>query len=123
MKELETELRSWALRRPSEKVRRRLFGRRPAPAHVAFSLSWLAPATAALLMIGMLLNQRHNPLLFEPGKSGPMVAMILSNQNAAASLPAGFESQQNGLPADAFRWTNGSRPASRHEPRIAVKPD
>jgi hypothetical protein len=120
--ELETELRTWALRRPSAKLKRRLFARRPVESPVAFSLSWLAPATAALLMVGMLLNQRHNPLLFEPGKSGPMVAMILSNQNAAASLPAGFESQQNGLPADFLRWANGSRPAA-HASRFATKPN
>jgi hypothetical protein len=123
MKELETELRSWALRRPSARLKRRIFGRRPAEPRAPLSWSWLAPATAALLMMGMLLNQRHNALLFEPGKTGPMVAMILSNQNAAASLPAGFESQQNALPADAFAWTNVGESASRPGSRPGIGPD
>jgi hypothetical protein len=123
MNELETELRYWALRRPSEKLKRRIFAQRPAEPPATFSWSWLAPATAALLMVGMLLNQRHNALLFEPGKSGPLVAMIMSNQNAAASLPAGFESEQNALPADAFKWTNGGSSSSRHEPHFGIKPD
>lgn len=123
MNELEMELRSWALRRPSAKLKRRIFARRPAEPAAAFSWSWLAPATAALLMMGMLLNQRHNATLFEPGKTGPLVAMIMSNQSAAASLPAGFESQQNALPADTFKWTNGDSAPSRRERRNATKPD
>jgi len=33
-----------------------------------------------------------------------MVAMILSNQSAAAYLPGSVQADQNNLPADAFRW-------------------
>lgn len=38
-----------------------------------------------------------------------MVAMILSNQSAAAYLPGSFQAEQNNLPADAFKWTRASR--------------
>lgn len=112
MNELETQLASWALRRPSAKLKRRIFALRPAVPPAAHSFSWLAPATAAVLVVGMLLNQRRCPTLFEAAKSGPMVAMIISNQSAAACLPAGFGSEQNSLPANAFHWTNGGQPAA-----------
>jgi hypothetical protein len=107
MELLETQLRAWAPRRPSAKLRRRLFGSACAKAPKAFSLNWLAPATAALLVMTMLFNQRHCASLITAGQSGPFVAMILSNQNAAASLPAGFQSEQNGWPADTFDSREG----------------
>jgi hypothetical protein len=34
-----------------------------------------------------------------------MVAMILSNQSAAAYLPGSFQAEHNNLPADAFKRT------------------
>ena len=37
--------------------------------------------------------------------STPMVAMILSNQSAAAYLPGSFQAEHNNLPADAFKRT------------------
>ncbi len=72
MNELEMELRSLPLRRPSAKLERRLFAQRPAPAVAperataglrdvpSFRLSWLAPAAAALLLIGVLFNPRNS---------------------------------------------------------------
>jgi hypothetical protein len=40
-----------------------------------------------------------------------MVAMILSNQSAAAYLPGSFQAEQNNLPADTFNRTRASRSA------------
>ena len=37
-----------------------------------------------------------------------MVAMILSNQSAAAYLPGSVQAEQNNLPADAFKWATAS---------------
>jgi len=110
MQVLETQLRAWAPRRPSAKLKQRLFGSGRTAAPSVFSLNWLAPATAALLVMTMLFNQRHCASFITAGQSAPLVAMILSNQNAAASLPAGFQSQQNGLPADTFDAQNGGGP-------------
>ena len=110
MNDLEKQLRSWEPRRPSAKLKPRLFAIRPVVAPASHSFSWLAPATAALLVMGMLLNQRRCAMLFDDGKHGPMVAMILTNPGAAACLPASFESQQNGVPADAFHWAHSSPP-------------
>jgi hypothetical protein len=44
--------------------------------------------------------------------------MILSNQSAAAYLPGSVQAEQNNLPADAFKWTRGSRAA----PGAALSP-
>jgi hypothetical protein len=128
MEQLETQLRAWALRRPSPKLREALFARESKAPAPAFSLTWLAPATAALLVMTLLFSQRHAANFITAGQSGPMMAMILSNRNAAAllsggnqskenyssivghqiaaSLSTGFQSQQNNLPADTFDARN-----------------
>jgi hypothetical protein len=106
MTELERQLYSWTPRRPSARLERRLFAARtfPADALAPFRFNWLAPATAALALACVLFNQRYGPNLSTFGGTGPMVAMILSNQSAAAYLPGSVQAEQNNLPADAFRW-------------------
>jgi hypothetical protein len=143
MNDLEMQLRSWAPRRPSAKLKERIFVRnRTTPAtgegraacsvlrapfaalHVPLlrvihwastlthwlrptSFRWLAPATAALFLTCILLNQRNAPMA-SPA-TAPLIAMILSsNQSAAAYLPGSFQREQNRLPSDTFEWTNGS---------------
>ena len=110
MKELEMQLRSWVPRRPSARLERRLFGQRraasePAP---AFRLNWLAPVTAAVVLVSVLFSQRTSPAISGSPSSAPMVALMLSNQSAAAYLPASFERVQNGVRDRTFEWTNGS---------------
>ena len=123
-KDLEMQLRMWAPRRPSPKLKEKLFGSQLAPAvehatrnteHVspAFRLSWLVPATVALVAMCLIFNQRNSPALVGSAHSGPMVAMILSNQSAAAYLPASYHpamGRQNRL--DTFEWTNRSASTS-----------
>ena len=110
MKELEKLLRSWTPRLPSEEIERRLFGSAeaaPAQELPSFRLGWLAPASVAALLFCVLLNQRVGAGLNGSSSAGPMVAMILSNQSAAAYLTCTGQSEQNNLPADAFRWNGG----------------
>jgi hypothetical protein len=109
MNELEKWLYSWTPRRPSAKLDRRLFAARPAPveALLPFRFGWLAPTTVALAMMCVLLNQRFGVTFPSAAGATPMVAMILSNQSAAAYLPGSFQAEQNNLPADAFKWTRG----------------
>ena len=110
------ELRSWAPRRPSARLRRRLFNSvtpqvtRDAgtPDTPRFRFAWLAPATAAFLLMAVLFNQRNSPVISGSATSTGMVAMILSNQSPAAYLPAGFEGSHNLVPGETFEWTNGS---------------
>src|SRR6266404_5105853 len=115
MNELETQLRSWAPRRPSVKLDRRLFASQgangvanyqtPVRHHLGFRLRWVAPATAAFVLLCVLYNQRAGDNLGGGTSSGHIMAMVLSNQSAIAYLPAAF---QNSPPADTFEWTNGS---------------
>ena len=115
MNELEMELRSWRPRRPSAKLERRLFAsqvtrevssyRPPITHQLGFRLRWVAPATAAFVLLCVLYNQRAGDSLGGGTSSGHIMCMILSNQSAIAYLPAGF---QNSPPTDTFEWTNGS---------------
>jgi hypothetical protein len=110
MNELEMQLHSWAPRPPSEKVKNAIFRRATAAgaeelAPVRFA--WLGPATAALLLMGVVFNQRTNPSLSGPPSSTAMVAMIMSNQSASAYLPGTFQQEQNNFSAETFEWTNG----------------
>jgi hypothetical protein len=113
MNELETQLGLWTPRHPSARLERRLFaaGAAPVEALLPFRFTWLAPATAALMLMCVLFNQRYAASLSAATTPGPLVAMILSNQSAAAYLPGSFKAEQNNLPADTFKWTR-SRPST-----------
>ena len=126
MNDLEMQLRSWAPRHPSAKVKQRIFSAKSAefaPVHPIILLAdqlsrvtrwlkptsfrWLAPAMAGLFLVCIILNQHSAPIA-SPA-SAPLMAMILSsNQSAAAYLPGSFQREQNRLPSDTFEWTNGS---------------
>ena len=108
MNEWEEHLLSWTPRRPSARLERKLFGGGPAAAEalLPFRVTWLAPATAALMLTCVLFIQLFGSSLAGSAGAGPMVAMILSNQSAAAYLPGSFQAEQNNLPADAFKWTH-----------------
>ncbi len=95
---------SWTLRRPSARLERRIFAAAPAAMEALppLRLNWLAPALAALVLMGVLVNERCGPALSAAGNSGPLVALILSNQSAAAYLPGSIQAERNNLPADTF---------------------
>jgi hypothetical protein len=69
-----------------------------------------------MLLMGLLFNQHASLPLSASTNSAPMVAMILSNQSAAAYLPTSLHRTENSPPAEVFEWTNGSRPGSRLGP-------
>ena len=115
--DLEKHLRSWTPRRPSKGLEAQIFAAAAAPAPEAvvapLRLNWLAPAMAALLMMGVLFNQRYGGNAFSSSGTGSMAAMILSNQSAPAYLPGSFQGDRNTIPADAFEFTNVNPAASR----------
>jgi hypothetical protein len=115
---LEKQLLLWTPRRPSARLERRLFAASPAPAEAlpSLRLSWLAPATAAVMLLCVLFNQRCGSDLSASATPGPLVAMILSNQSAAAYLPGSVQAEQNNLPADAFRWASSRDSLPRPTP-------
>ena len=113
LNELEMQLRSWVLRRPSARLKRRLFRRQASSGNSApaFRLSWLPPATAAALLLCVLFNQHSSQALSSAGNN-PMVAVALSNQSIATYLPGSFSRENNGLPTGTFEWTNGNGSSS-----------
>src|SRR5262245_33225217 len=110
MDSLETQLKSWAPRRPSAKLEARLFGRAPA----RMSFGWLAPAAACLLLAVSIVNPRNEGLLASVGDSGPWVGAALSNQSYAAYFPANYRGAENCLAT--FEWTNGRASFSSKRP-------
>lgn len=98
-------MRSWTPRRPSEGIKRRLFGAKPEKTEVARITGWLVPAAACMLLALAVLRQ-------EAGGSAPgrdsAVAMILSNHSPIVYLPEGTAPAGHNvmLPA-TFEWTNG----------------
>ena len=91
---LEMHLRSWAPRRPSERLEHQLFPTQQggamahplalridaAPRH--FRLAWLAPTTMALLLMCALFGPRTSPVLLHSVYSNSIVTVALSNQSA-----------------------------------------
>src|SRR5437899_7603521 len=100
MNDLEMQLRSWAPRRPSAKLKQRIFSAAKsaefAPVHPIILLAdytsriaqalkptsfrWLAPAMAGLFLTCMLLNQRNAPM--PSPVTATWMGIILSNQRA-----------------------------------------
>jgi hypothetical protein len=111
LNELEIQLRSWVPRRPSARLKRRLFGQALPDREPAFRFSWLPPATAALLLLCVLFNQHSSQAISSAGANS-MVAVALSNQNAAPWLKGSFSREHNGLPNTTFEWTNGNGSSS-----------
>ena len=117
MNALEKQLRSWAPRRVSAALERRIFGAQAALAANApsaggdyplptFRLSWLAPAAAAAMLVCAMLHQRNGLLAYNATGAGPMVAAALSNQSVAPYLPGSFAREQNGV-EETLAWTKG----------------
>ena len=104
MNDLERQLRSWVPRRPSARLERHLFPRARKHRHsLGFRLGWLAPATASLLLAALLMGQ-HSGRALGSATAAPMVALMLSNQSAAAYLPGTFQGENNRLPP-GYQWT------------------
>ena len=119
MNDLELLLNSWAPRRPSPKLRRRIFDAPPAVAVHAARITpqaltprfiWLAPAAACLLLVVAIVSQRNGPG-FRVASASPLIGTILSNQSYAAFIPSRFQTEQNSL-RNTFEWTNLSRSAT-----------
>ena len=100
----ETQLRSWRPRRPTARLKRRIFSSNPDS--VAPSARWfwgcLAPAAACALFTMMALDSGTG--LTER----PLISNILSNQNYAAYASGDGQIPQNHLAAVTFDWTNRS---------------
>jgi hypothetical protein len=110
---LETQLNSWEPRRPSARIKRRLF---PTPSNrlkVAMAFNWLAPATVCMLLALAVFKQENYISAASP-RHDPVVAMMLSNQNQGfvAYLTGGSSQIEHNILPATFESTNRSGSAS-----------
>lgn len=107
MQLLENQLRSWQPRRPSPKLKRKLFGAAGPDEAGGLSLRWLAPAVACLFLALTIVNQ-------EPGLSAsatrrqPFMGMVSSNLSYTNLLPRDRPTEHNRVSPASFEWTNRS---------------
>lgn len=106
MNELETQLRSWKLRRPSAKLDA-LFAPSARPPSRPRALPWVVPAMAAFLFTCLMISHNGPSGLSESGNRSALMGVILSNQSYVAYLPNSYQPANNRV--DTFEWTNGSR--------------
>jgi hypothetical protein len=101
---LEAQLKSWAPRRPSAKIERRLFPRRRRVSELARALAWLTPAAACMVFALAAVRQEGG----SAGAARPeyMFAMVLSNQTAANILHSDAAQPENRVMRASFEWTN-----------------
>lgn len=102
---LEHQLRSWQPRRPSRKLKRRLFGAAVRREALALSLRWVAPAAACLLLTLTILTQ---DAVFSRGRAvqQPLIGVICSNLNYNSLLPGDRPQGDNSIAPASFEWTN-----------------
>lgn len=101
MNPLEKQLHSWQPRRPSARLKRRLFGFSLAP-RAAWIIGSLAPATACLLMtLGILGSHPVTPY-------PPEHQLIASNWSQAPFVIDDFAAKQNHWSSVTFDSTNRS---------------
>jgi hypothetical protein len=104
---LETQLNSWEPRRPSARIKRRLFPTPSARLELAMAFNWLAPATVCMLLALTVFKQENNISAASP-RHDPTVAMMLSNQNSVAYLTGGSSQIEHNILPATFEWTNRS---------------
>ena len=103
MNPLEKQLRSWQPRRPSARLKRRLFGFSFAPG-AAWIIGSLAPAAACLLLtLGFFDAHQRDPTAAYPA---PM--LVASNLSNTAFALDGFANKQNHWSSVTFDSTNRS---------------
>jgi hypothetical protein len=105
MEQLEERLRSWQPRRPSPKIKRRLFGEAVRQHTAEWSLRWAATAAACLLLTLTIFKQDSEFAHGTPGRE-PLMGLISSNLSSTNILP-GNHSPVRGVNAPtSFEWTN-----------------
>jgi len=120
MKHLENQLRSWQPRRPSAKLKRRLFPTRSAREAASLSLRWLAPA-AACLILALTVASRDPGLSASSTRREAVMGLISSNLNFTNILPKSDSPARNGILPASFEWTNLSGITSSISPLPPVR--
>lgn len=103
---LENQLRSWQPRRPSPRIKRKLFRSAKTEDSSGFSLSWLAPAAACLLLALTIVNQEPTLSAAAAHRYQPMLGVISSNLNYTGVIAGNRANARNGISPTSFEWTN-----------------
>lgn len=110
MNSLETQLRSWQPRRPSPRLKRRIFSAAARKFEVTLAVRWLVPATACLLLARATFNLQSDE---GSGSSHlAIAAAITNNQDTEFWLRDTSHSVRNNLSPVTFEWTNRSNSTS-----------
>ena len=112
---LENQLRSWKPRRPSPKLKRRLFGPTVRREAITLSLRWMAPAAACLLLAMGIVRQDSSFSMHSSG-TGPLLGLISNNLIYTNILPHNRSSGDNAVLPARFEWTNGGTFTSNVSP-------
>jgi hypothetical protein len=102
---LENQLRSWQPRRPSGRIKRRLFASASSGEVTGLSLRWLAPAAACLMLALSIASQ-------QPGFSASsethqaMMGLVSNNLSYTNLLPENDNGGHNRISSTSFEWTN-----------------
>lgn len=104
-------MRSWTPRRPSPRIRARLFptGSAPEPEVSLVSLwGWLAPAMAVWVLAALVLHKEARGLRVWPTDSatGLVAAVTLHSPQLVAYVASKRHSDRNAWPGACFEWTN-----------------
>lgn len=99
----EAQLRSWQPRPPAAGLKPKIFSAERVTPAATWLWGGLAPTMACVLLTLMILSRSGDSL-----DSKPMMAMVLSNQNAATYALGGEQTAQNHLAAVTFDSTNRS---------------
>jgi len=111
---LETQLLSWSPRRPSPKLKGRIFGGEAASPDSPWmiALSRFAPATAVVVLLMASLNGHNSPNVYLSDSDLGFAAISLSNQSPSSHYPAPDACDRNSPPMLIFASTNGGRSPS-----------
>src|SRR5262245_27036555 len=109
MKSLENQLRSWHPRRPSAKIKRRLFPN--SSEETGLSLRWLAPAAACLLLALTMASQQPG-LSASSARQQAIMGLISSNLSYTSLSTDSEKASHNRISSTSFEWTNLSESSS-----------
>jgi hypothetical protein len=105
MKMLENQLHSWQPRRPSARIKRRLFPAASSSEFTGLSLRWLAPA-AACLMLALTIASQQPGLSASSARQQAMMGLMSNNLSYTNLLPENDNAGHNRISSTSFEWTN-----------------
>ena len=103
---LENQLRSWQPRRPSPRIKQRLFPLASSREVTGLSLRWLAPAAACLMLALTIASQQQPGLSAKSARQQAMMGLISNNLSYTNLLPENDSPGRNRVSPASFEWTN-----------------